>query len=195
MTNVKAKPKKKAKKLDPKAAERMAIALDAIAQIQKGRLFPTRGAYVRVWDTTQVSHHPDGSWFLSDLIPSKPIQVRTFLKRLSCSVCALGALFVARVDKKDRLTCRDLAADLGRHERNSYCRYLSEVFSKAQLDKIESAFESWNHKMTEDELSRYYATFFTLEPRECLLAILRNIVRNRGTFRPLLEPLPEKVAS
>ena len=84
-----------------------------------------------------------------------------------CQVCALGALLVAKAVRYDNVTREAL---LGQNT-----QALREHFDEDQLTLIESAFEGWNDESWFDAYPDESARF---------RAIMRNIIRHKGTFVP-----------
>lgn len=107
------------------------------------------------------------------------------------SVCAIGAIFCAAVDKFGRLKLSDL--DLAGHESDNVkpekmLEYLSPWFSRDQLRLMELAFEAeWhggNRLPDEDEFE--VAKEFARDERsaDAMEMIMKNIIENKGTFAP-----------
>lgn len=109
----------------------------------------------------------------------------------TCSVCAKGAVFVATMlrfnnCKVDRpLAGEDRNGQIGSSEMT---RHLRGYFSKQQLDLIESAYEACavNDTRAEDDAVAFGQQFAsTLADRsDRLIAIMQNIIKNNGTFKP-----------
>ncbi len=158
------------------AQKRIAIAKDVIKQVNAKRIKPTRGIYLE-------------TKFAGSKITIADVGLEMELKALyenmpSCNACALGSMFVCAVSKFNNLSIEEHIND-GRkieYDKNVYdtikvqeiyygrpTEYLGQFFSTAQLDELERAFEadkSWDPRSS----------------TERLIAIMKNIIRNKGTF-------------
>ncbi len=113
----------------------------------------------------------------------------------SCTVCALGAMFLTHLDNTDSL--KVTPTGWFRIESFDVYEQLSEVFTEEQLGLIEAAFEcdwgcyyddTWDieNGFPEDHpcfKAEAFGRSYT-EPRERLVAIMENIIANEGTFKP-----------
>lgn len=149
--------------------KRVAIALDVIKQVQTRRLVATRGTYVAL------------------TVPS-PVQAEDQVCDLTagrkCAVCGIGALFIATVERADKLTAADLVGSWATGQRilnldgDDCRRYLSRFFLPETTRLIESYFEGWS--WPEEQCIQWHG----LDPDDRLIRLMRNIVRNRGRFVP-----------
>ena len=139
----------------PKAQARVEIAKDVIAAVKAQRLVPTRGHYV-------VFDEPVTGELRQELANIK-----------SCQVCALGALMVAKVARTNKCDLFN-EISLSRDETTSH---LIEFFSDDELDEIEQAFEG---VVVYDQ--KYW--FKYPDDSDRLIAIMKNIIKNNGTFKP-----------
>lgn len=196
------------KKLTPRY-QRVAIAKDAIAQIESAKYIAMRGRWCD-WYSGEDVESEDGT----------KIELQKVLKHPSveCTVCGLGATFASAV----RLG-NDCKVPVGSDSIDPYQLYkkLGKYFNWEQLAAIELAFELGDGGMnsyhsgdasitkgiidlSEDAgLERVIASYGELNqtqkklfskaiefgydysfPDERLLAIMKNIVSNRGTFKP-----------
>lgn len=179
------------------AQKRVAIAKDVIAQINCEAYQPTAGTYVSLAPSDKAKS--DGK-SLQDLW-NKPTDQMLDEGMLQCSVCAKGAMFMSHI-RKDSDSCKVGQAQDGQHEPNIEER-LTDVFSEKQLDLIEAAFEQSgsyyanNHAETSEKYSEDKGEYYTgragkaekfgerySEDQERLVGIMRNIIRNDGTFVP-----------
>jgi hypothetical protein len=162
-----------------KAELRVQIARDVIAQVKSRRLVAMRGNYGMVllssdeWDAWMNDH--------------EPTDLRALLSGKRCEACALGSMFLAAVDRHDKIAMPPARADT--FTRREETRYLSSFFSASQLDLIESAFESTNiceyTRCFQDTVQRATKMFLSrVRPRQRMIQIMQNIVDNEGTFRP-----------
>lgn len=128
----------------------------------------------------------------------KPSQaIARDLQKNGCEVCALGACFLSLVALKNEFDF-DGKTIFTRHEITNRLR---SVFSDAQMDLIEEAFE-WDVEATtcgakEKRLNAFACKYRnnntysdTLRSRDVvcsdrrLRAIMKNIIKNKGTFKP-----------
>lgn len=161
-----------------KAQMRVKIARDVLKQIKAKKLVPRNGTYM------DVGNHFEYFSKLGLLNPS--IQFNTVLPT-KCEVCALGAVFIAAVDKNNTLEIGELTYTPDRLRRYpSYFdmqNYLSKWFSREQLHLIESVFESnsdysflnFRKTVSDTPLRKIAAS-------KMLTAIMKNIIKNKGTF-------------
>ena len=145
------------KKLTP-SAKRVAIAKDVIAQLNTKRLTATRGVYIEMG---------------AKKVRSSGQQVCELTAGVSCQVCALGAMFVAGVERADDLSVADLGFRRnelfsGDNGDGAYS-YLKRFFKYDQLRAIEKHFEGWGEVSCGEADVR-------------MLQIMENIVKNRGRF-------------
>jgi len=108
----------------------------------------------------------------------------------ACEVCVRGSLLVSLIRKDNNFTGEDLD--------NMSCGYfdswsvedkrLLELFSPEQLSLIEYAFENFSadRYINEKDLDKVEDFFVLYEHNntERLIAILKNIIKNKGTFKP-----------
>ncbi len=172
-----------------KAAARVAIAKDVIAQVGRRKLRPAEGHYLAIQDH-----------FLRDVVTE--ISGRQFqdvvLGARECRVCALGALFTTAVMVRDQWTIRQVGAyrsyigdaDIA-VDRDHMVAYLKPWFSARQLALIESAFEMRlmdgglkDRIPEEDFVAAIVFGRAHRSNRSRMMAIMRNIIENDGTFRP-----------
>lgn len=90
-----------------------------------------------------------------------------------CHVCALGGLFVAKAVRYDAVTLRQLVDNHGA----AAVERLEDHFSLEQLLLIEGCYEGWAWSC-----DAYQWGVFSRPER--FRGILRNIIRNKGTFVP-----------
>ena len=154
------------KKLDKRAAERVAIAKDALAWIEAGALIPSGMCYINpVREDDQISWSAEKQLRDIELGP--------------CKVCAKGALFLAKAVRYDNVVGIQSSDQL---YQRAYIGYeLLEHFDQDQLKMIESYFEGW-----ERSWSPFAATFKLKYPdhKQRLTIILKNIIDNGGTMVP-----------
>lgn len=162
---------------------RVKIAEDVIASIKASKLIP---------DT--------GNWVYVKLTDEKPeTQLQDIVNNKSCTVCALGALFVEAVRIKDELLVQELS--YGNTCNSLSLRdvqaYLKDIFTHEQLMLIEMAYEynHGNYHPTDLESDKVdmglRAVAFGLKynlrdssNEERMIAIMQNIIDNNGEFIP-----------
>jgi hypothetical protein len=187
-----------AKPLSAKAKARIAIARDVLKQIRSGMFEPTSGVFFRaeakdrrknVLTERDVRDRKD----LRDVLPKR-------LKR--CEVCAKGALLMSCITKFDNVPVEiDMVGSVDKANAMldgaaNYADFgLSNYFNQQQLDLMESAFEGFragwfNTHFQEPSymlkaylaIDRYYRGYE--DPESRLVAIMKNLIRNKGTFKP-----------
>lgn len=148
------------------AEQRVAIAKDVIAQLDAERFEAAPGTYVE---------------FSRGARANKERQVCELTAGRTCEVCALGALFVAGVERADKLRVKDLVYGTERGvlrglDGNDCRAYLERFFEYDQLAEIESAFECWGAGLK--------TRWRLLPPDERMRRIMANIIKNYGEFVP-----------
>jgi len=149
------------------------IAEDVLAQLRARKYVATAGTYVDLNDA-----FIEGKNYWEDVPVVKSLQ--TFLKKhakkKSCHVCALGACFLANVERRNKVDLEDF------YGRRDIEVNLAGIFSAEQMDEIETAFEgNTSHGGSWDAVAfgnRYH------DDTARLRAIMRNIIKNDGEFIP-----------
>ncbi len=126
-------------------------------------------------------------------------QLSTVLKRpnLQCTVCAKGGLFLSYIGIVNDYKLKDSRIHNGEANTSKEMDLLSDVFSKKQLTLIETSFEGrlypWNESLTEKEENKCLAFYGKykdtahegkLDNTVVLIAICKNIIKNKGEFKP-----------
>jgi hypothetical protein len=151
------------------AEKRVAIAKDVLQWLRLGRLTGQPGAYL--W--THKPQRPD-DWVETAVVNG-----------FSCTACALGSLFAACADRVGGFG-RELMSFPSYHMREQ----LKPYFEMEQLVLIEMAFEGFaeqyeeGHRYRNPAATAYCADLGREQGDERLALIMRNIVRNKGTFVP-----------
>jgi hypothetical protein len=186
------------KKLSP-AQKRVAIAKDVLIQLQLKKYMATAGTYFSTdalpLDKTNSLQH-------------------SFNKMESCDVCALGACFVSGVRLADKIKVdaiidegtiiedgeTEVSSDYISASASTMHEYLDGIFDEQQLALIECAFEGSDIQGVDNWSDRERAIAFGEQIRmQCeeddnceygkrdrliLTKIMKNIVKNNGTFKP-----------
>lgn len=144
-----------------KAQQRVAVAKDALAQLKAEKYKATSGVFI-------------DSGFLNNLCYSDSTdQAQPVLQNMgTCRLCAKGAIFLSTIRKYNKATVYELTHA---HEDVS-----NDLFGQDNLDRIEAAFECWSHVSWKacDFGDKY------INDHDRLVAILKNIIKNNGTFKP-----------
>jgi hypothetical protein len=169
--------------LNPEA-KRVRIAQDVIAQLDAKKLVAKNLVFLKV--------------NVSPAEAKSDEELRDILRRKEkCTVCALGAVFVAAVDAHDQLKAREVVFHdtFDAFDPNSavLCEdtifpYLERFFTKEQLGLIEIAFERGSGFYYPGELPcGAGAEEFAQEiddPETRMRLIMQNIIENGGEFKP-----------
>lgn len=186
-----------------KAQQRVLIAQDVIDQLKAKRLVATRG----VW----VKPHYNAAKVAIGIFSNRPlaeVSVReAYLdKRItSCQTCGIGSLLASCVLFKNEVTTEEVGYALNfmtlwKHKHKDKLG-LRDLFGLSQLQQIELAFELGRGMFVlptarDAELRTLTTLKLKVAQRaiafgrrykkvgDRLLAIMRNIVRNKGTFQP-----------
>lgn len=163
-----------------KAEKRVLIAKDVLANLKADKLRVVTGNYCTFknqdnWN--EVCSFKEGSL---------KKQLKAMKSKVYCEGCALGGAFQAYVMRYNNYDT---------YEGTDYFDFkpmaiLRKIFTKLQLDMIESAFE--RHNMTDDiddgikeciaDSTKFGQNYEFDDER--LVAIMENIVQNKGTFKP-----------
>jgi hypothetical protein len=178
--------KKEFKSLSP-TQKRIAIAEDVIGALKAKRYKATCGTYVYSTATAKGFTKKNESALDIDLQEILKANMK------SCEVCAKGAMFVAAVERFDKLkidvydSSDRVLADFDGDE--SVCDHLSNYFDQDQLDLIECAFEGGefmeSHGIYEEGETDWAARGYEHKypnAHDRMIAIMENIIRNKGKF-------------
>jgi hypothetical protein len=175
---------------------RMKTAADVIARIRLQKIVPTAGHYIGFKDNSEFRTHA--------LVGDEDQQVKELLATKKCDVCALGAMFVSAVDRRNSLKMEELENYMGNRAEciSDYdiTSYLEQWFDFYQLALIECSFEGDDVQAALESRDGMAAEAFRDRVRdkvgdddsELMLAIMRNIIKNKGEFIP--EPQDYEVA-
>lgn len=168
-----------------KADARVQIAKDVLKQLKLGRLTAEQGTYAQSEDPIVDTEVVGECYYRTAVIPPDA-QLKKLIKAKQCRVCGLGAAFIVAVDRFNDLKLQGCHVESdGRLslDASPTKEYLARFFSERQIDLIEAAFEGYQDIY-------YYVNNFE-DPNERLTAIMKNIVKNEGTFRPVKEEYDE----
>lgn len=145
-----------------RAEKAVVLAQDVLAQLKAGKLQAVVGEYLdpKIYNACDRQR---GESLQTHLLPLR-----------NCQVCALGALFVAKVIRHNRFTCD------GEPDSHTLREAMAGYFTRQQLFDIETAFECCKMgtgRFAAKVFGRRYA-----DDTDRLMAIMRNIIRNKGTF-------------
>jgi hypothetical protein len=176
------------KKKLTKAEMRIEIAKDVIAQIKAKKYNPMQGRWVEQADG------PDYDDWLFENATTCKVDVRDYTNNINkCNVCALGSLFVSAVNKYnnvygtyDSVSTYEVFSSIGTGEKKSP---LLRYFSSSQLQLIEFTFEGgigafYFHDNTPTVKRAYDFHEQYSNAKDRLIAIMKNIIKNKGTFKP-----------
>jgi hypothetical protein len=119
-------------------------------------------------------------------------QFNTYLKKTVCRVCAKGALFLGHVDKFNNCeVVKDGSYNYAYNIEATIRKKLLDNFSHIQLDMIETAFEKKvmydytcliRGRKLEEKCIDFGCKY--RYPKDRLKAILKNMLKNNGLFKP-----------
>jgi hypothetical protein len=170
----------------PIEEQRVEIAKDVLRMMRSRRFVARRGTYMELEFSIARAVARDPRVRLDKLFRDKSAD------QAMGSVCAIGAVFCAALDKFGRLKGSDI--QLGGFEHDGVkpekmLEYLSPWFSAPQLRLMELAFEhEWHggNRMPSDE-DYYNAKDFASDGENAESAmemIMKNVIENKGTFTP-----------
>ena len=155
-----------------KAEQRVEIANDVLKHIKTGKIIAQHGDF---WQ-------PETPWEFCN----KPLK-ETLQKVKECKVCAIGSVFYSYVMRHNKYV---IDSD------GIYCISETDIlntatmFSENQLRLIEAAFEKKDFSFGVLSLSKsdtaiaYKLKNGLQKDEETLIHIMKNIIRNKGTFKP-----------
>lgn len=178
--------------------KRVMVAKDVIAQLKAGRF----QAYTQTWATPRHKNGTDlvDTWIDHLAFDDDPPAGRQAISELflgkkiaECECCALGAIFMSCAVYSNKTTVKDFVdetfdVDDRVEVKNGFTSGLSRIFSPAQLKLVEIIFEGGHGAFDSDSLQqravidRWNEKF--PEPKQRMIAIMENIVKNNGTFKP-----------
>lgn len=171
------------------AQKRVMIAEEVIAQVKANRIISDRGVWLNIDFKDGGNINPTES--IQNLFKNNQVK--------ECRCCALGAMMVSCTILNNKELYQDLCfhfEHLG-HWVDEYKEKLpngfNKFFTRKQLIMIECAFEGFMsyfrsedliNPLTHNEIKKT-KDFFEEHPEteERLLAIMENIIKNKGTFK------------
>ena len=172
--------------------KRVAIAKDALLQLKAGIYDPKFGnGYVPTLDDVDFEGIANGCEILVGESAEK-VELKSYLDKLvnkkkPCEVCAKGALFLSSVRKFNNFSIQDAADHNG--DISYWASNIAEdIFGVNNAKLIEAYFEgasSYLPVWLEQEMVKI-DKFGAKYPNsvERLEVILKNIIKNKGTFKP-----------
>lgn len=186
----------------------MLIAKDVLAQIAAKRYTPKTGNWLVPFCGKEYFDDKVRLPELDDILAPSPAVIphdasvqKLFLGKeiTTCNCCALGSMLMSCTLYNNKQTAEDLYAEsdnLGEDVRDGrrLSNGLNKYFSKPQLELIELAFEGsdgfFAYEGTSADISekQYDAAILFHEtytdPTKRLVAIMNNVIENKGTFKP-----------
>jgi hypothetical protein len=173
------------------AQKRVAIARDVIAAVQSQKILALSGTYVKHSGIDFNCVHEETS--LQDLLKQN--------EGRCCEACAVGSILICAAKRFNKVSVGDVVdfgyadrseAGIGLGDRKCFVKFLEKYFSKEQLVLIEAAFERkltglslvYSEFTKSEEFQRSVQKYQDKSLSEALVAIMRNIIRNKGTFVP-----------
>lgn len=165
-----------------KVQKRIAIAKDVISQIRAKKFKATPGTYCEL-KTSQKKLKLSGSVELQTLLEEGAIN--------KCNVCALGGIFMSKVSLGNKFNLNSRYDKIQTHiDDDEMISNLRGIFSELELRTIEYAFEGGDINSSflgkpmhfHARLRSYSKVYKKSEDR--LLAIMENIINNKGKFVP-----------
>jgi len=173
--------------------KRVIIAKDALAQLKLGAYKPlSDNGYTPDLDNIDFESIAESCTLLTGK-KAKDVELKSYLdkivnKKKPCTVCAKGSLFISSVRKFNNFSLQD-ASDANNEISHQADTVTQKLFGKANADLIEKYFEgwtrNWHNNLTQEESDRIESWKIKYpEDDQRLEAILKNIIKNNGTFKP-----------
>jgi hypothetical protein len=178
------------------AEKRVLIAKDVLAQIKAKRFAAAHGVWVDAANKPlsaapgyiHIAAPIDDKFSETDSV--RELFIAGDIQRCRC--CALGALFMSCTLYNNKTTVEDFVEEISWDfgeivDNGQFKNQLTSFFSRAQLKLIESVFESENgvFDVGTDDRKRDLVDAWShkfRQPEDRLVAIMQNIIRNKGTF-------------
>lgn len=170
----------------PKAKKRVEIAKDVLALMKNGTIIAGSG-YLDQEVFEEYENMEEDSVSLQKILIEEPI---------ACEVCQKGAIFLATVHKRNKLSFR--YSDEIPSDSSSIVDEINDIFTEEQLHLMECAYEGtlmsdhrkYSHKNYEMKPVWERALYFhdthkvRVNSKEIMILISQNIIDNKGTFKP-----------
>lgn len=172
-----------------KTQQRIILAKDVILQVKAKVANAVEGQY---FDVDDYGDH--------DFAYEKNNEFREIVSDVKCEVCAKGALFLSHIVRTNKFS---ILQSLQQQGHDSIINRLAEIFTKNQLDLIETAFEKEviedkNRTLSYPDSRDKFADVILTDIAKAavkfgkkyrsennrLIAIMQNIIDNNGTFKP-----------
>lgn len=158
------------------AAKRVIIAKDVLKWLGEGKITPSPGTYL-----SDYLRDPTGQEYLRDPETNELVVGRKLDDRVNggrCAACALGAVFACSVERLGGVY------DFWNMSSNKMVAKLEPFFSGDQLRLIECAFEKFiDNPADPTGAAREFGERYD-NPKPRMVAIMENIIANKGTFIP-----------
>src|ERR1700690_2285001 len=158
------------------AKQRVQIAKDVIAALKAKRLEAEHQTYLQV-----------GGYITENrILENESDSFKDTLKTIpTCTVCAKGAIFTCTVARKNKVTNEQAMSQ--NWDCDPLSKSLKGTFSAHQLRLIETEFEDDDIDGNNDmrhipPVMELHELFDNAEDR--MIAIMKNIIANKGTFKP-----------
>lgn len=165
-----------------KARKRVMIAKDVILALDE-KLFRASGysGYLSI-QGFEKGYTDNDKYYNST--PNKDFRDLLIETNPTCDVCAKGAIFACTVMRRDKLTYGEQPQRW--RNTNDLSIALNGIFEQDQLDLIEANYE-YERNGTELSSNKDFAFKDYPNGRLRLVAIMKNIIKYGGTFKPELE--------
>lgn len=168
----------------------MLIAQDVIAQIKAKRYEAAHFTWVELLDK-------DGPVLEPALEFGRDASIRELFlgkKIANCECCALGAMFMSCTLYNNKTSAEQFddqitfgSFDWLVEERGKLTNGLNTFFSPEQLQLVEAIFErdsgAFQAPASKQAAVDTWRELYP-EPKDCMIAIMENIIKNKGTFKP-----------
>lgn len=163
--------KKRKPKFDElsKAQQRVVIAKDLLARLRRRTFTPETSTYLRVTDLNE-----------------NETDARKAFRGAACRGCQIGGLFLCALDRHNKLAQSDMELiRVGRRREwqagdGALRNYLTQWFTHAELDIVESFFEGWEDEDGPGKAGRFAKLVERHGDRMKMIA--QNIVDGKGRF-------------
>lgn len=167
-----------------KSSQAISLAKDVIAQINCGKIKPEAGVYLDLVG--------EDNYHTNSFEPVKNIELQAIIKDpvVSCEACAIGSMFTCDILKNNNFKVRTSELNDVDNDTKMRCR-LRKIFTSQQLHLIEMAFEAGNYNymifrgvtVSDKEAAYAFGKKYRSDKKR-LIAIMKNIIKNKGVFKP-----------